>query len=272
MKTISRIKNFKSDVAYRHGSLKQPSLLLQVRSAGFYQATPQWKDRPKKKQFAELFWCARGTLHFTGEPERIVLHQDEVCFLFPGDFHKLSATEESEFYWFTFDGPYVRTIIEAFQLTRASRPAPPCPRELFMRLIREIRKAEKKAYCQAGATAYQLLTLALTGRDDDNNPPSLFKRFTRNVSEYFGDPAVGIAQYALMLKCHRSTLSRAVRSHAGMTPQAYLCKVRLEKAEHLLLFSLDPIKDVALQCGFSDPNYFSRVFHQAYGRNPSDYR
>ena len=269
---MEKSKNFKYDIAYRNKSLELPPLWLRIASAGIFQVTENWRDKPRQKTMAELFWCTRGTFHFTGKPERLVLHENEVCFLFPGDFQDITATEKSELYWFNFDGPHIQEIIDAFQLTRSSRPVAPCPRELFMRLIRETGSPDPASCYLAGATAYQILALALAGRAKDKTPPLLFKRFCESVAFHYGNPVIGISDYAEILHCHRSTLARVIREQTGLSPRMYLLKVRLKEAEHQLLFTLQSVKEIALKCGFNDANYFAKVFRKTYGKNPSDFR
>ncbi len=56
------------------------------------------------------------------------------------------------------------------------------------------------------------------------------------------------------------------------TPKAYLQKVRLNAATELLLQKELSVTDIALACGFSDCNHFSRVFRQSFGISPTEYR
>ncbi|WP_319412059.1 AraC family transcriptional regulator [uncultured Cohaesibacter sp.] len=52
----------------------------------------------------------------------------------------------------------------------------------------------------------------------------------------------------------------------------YLNLVRLEQAKHLLRNYGMTIKEVATSCGFTDSNYFCRLFRQKTDRSPSEYR
>lgn len=58
----------------------------------------------------------------------------------------------------------------------------------------------------------------------------------------------------------------------GMSPQRYLLDVRLRHAGTMLRDSRLPVTEVAASCGFSDPNYFSRVFRKYSGISPSEFR
>lgn len=56
------------------------------------------------------------------------------------------------------------------------------------------------------------------------------------------------------------------------TPQKYLTGIRLRRAVSLLRDSSMSVTEVALGCGFADPNYFSRAFRRMSGMTPSQYR
>ena len=58
-----------------------------------------------------------------------------------------------------------------------------------------------------------------------------------------------------------------------MTPHRYLTNLRLQAAADMLSseYNDNSISYVALQCGFRNPLYFSRLFKKKYGVAPSEY-
>lgn len=56
------------------------------------------------------------------------------------------------------------------------------------------------------------------------------------------------------------------------TPASYLRKRRLNKAAELLKLTDMNISEIAYETGYSDPNYFSKAFHQTYQASPIHYR
>lgn len=63
------------------------------------------------------------------------------------------------------------------------------------------------------------------------------------------------------------------RKEIGITPTEFVTARRLDRAEELFSQVKDriPVKDVALQCGFQDPYYFSRQFKKRRGISPQAY-
>ena len=52
----------------------------------------------------------------------------------------------------------------------------------------------------------------------------------------------------------------------------YLTRTRVEKAKDMLKDPSKSIKEVGSECGYSDPNYFSRIFKKATGMTPTEYK
>lgn len=52
----------------------------------------------------------------------------------------------------------------------------------------------------------------------------------------------------------------------------YVTRIRLENAKKLLKEEKYSIKEICVNCGYSDPNYFSRIFKKVMGVTPTEYR
>jgi AraC-like DNA-binding protein len=67
-------------------------------------------------------------------------------------------------------------------------------------------------------------------------------------------------------------LSWLFHEHSGTTLSRYITGVRLDRAADMLRGTEYNISEIAWNCGFSSPAYFSRVFASAFGRSPRDFR
>ncbi len=65
---------------------------------------------------------------------------------------------------------------------------------------------------------------------------------------------------------------RLFRSTMGKTPNRYLSECRLARAKLLLVSTEFPVERIALQSGFQQSSYFIKVFKEAEGLPPSQYR
>ncbi len=87
----------------------------------------------------------------------------------------------------------------------------------------------------------------------------------------FREP-IGVADLVSASGFSRSHFSRMFHARFGLSPQEFLTGLRLRHAVKLLLESDVPIAEIAILCGFSDANYFSRVFRSVHGITPGAYR
>lgn len=70
----------------------------------------------------------------------------------------------------------------------------------------------------------------------------------------------------------RSQLIRLFNQHLGVSPHAFVHKLRLQKAAMLLKQSNHSVLAVALSSGFLSETHFSKAFKKFYGISPSQYR
>ena len=66
--------------------------------------------------------------------------------------------------------------------------------------------------------------------------------------------------------------SKIFKEETGENFIEYLTRVRIDKAKELLVDANVSVKEAGIQSGYSDPNYFSRIFKKYEGVTPSEYR
>lgn len=82
-------------------------------------------------------------------------------------------------------------------------------------------------------------------------------------------PVEELAANACMTKDY---FIRLFRKHTGQTPQQYIIRKKMERAQLLLITSDAPIKQIAEELGYYDHSYFNRVFRKNVGTTPMLYR
>lgn len=69
-----------------------------------------------------------------------------------------------------------------------------------------------------------------------------------------------------------TTFRRQWTRHMGVGPGKFVKDLRMKHACRLLCESEQPISEIALDLGFSDPLYFSKAFHREIGETAGSYR
>jgi len=69
-----------------------------------------------------------------------------------------------------------------------------------------------------------------------------------------------------------SYLGRLIKKNIGSSFSNYVLKLRVLKAESLLINTTKPIKQISLEVGFRDPEHFTKRFKKIVGVTPSSFR
>jgi transcriptional regulator GlxA family with amidase domain len=79
---------------------------------------------------------------------------------------------------------------------------------------------------------------------------------------------------ALASRAHMSprNFARAFKREVGLTPGAYVERVRVERAQHALETMDAPVEVVGRRCGFGTPETMRRAFRRRVGVSPAEYR
>lgn len=100
---------------------------------------------------------------------------------------------------------------------------------------------------------------------------SRFTSVVQYVGAHYAEPLT-TRRLADMCYLSEGHFCRFFKAATGKTPLSYINEYRIDCAATLLCETDKPITEIALSCGFSDVNYFSRVFRSVRGCSPSAFR
>ncbi|WP_185213472.1 MULTISPECIES: helix-turn-helix domain-containing protein [Sphingobacterium] len=100
-----------------------------------------------------------------------------------------------------------------------------------------------------------------------NDEMSNLKRYIReNLTE-----RITIEDLSRKANMSKATLFRMFKDEYGITPMELVIRERLRKAKEMLSANMS-IKEVCYACGFTDVNYFSRLFKARENMTPGNYQ
>jgi AraC-like DNA-binding protein len=236
----------------------------------------------------ELFLQIAGTTDFTFPDERFALEPGEICVMPRGVPHGEAARDDQSRFENMVVCYYNDTV--AIHVAHALPSGRPIVDDIFfystplypslveyLNRIGELR-LNQDAASRTAIKGLLLAELALLQSIVETQESGLFSETERVfrcqwlVRNNLADPELGVDALAAELRCSASHLSRLFHHATGERIVEYITRIRLNNALEAIRNTPLSIKEIAVACGFNDPNYFTRVFRQHTGRSPKQYR
>ncbi len=129
---------------------------------------------------------------------------------------------------------------------------------------------------EASAWTYRWLMSMLSLAPTCQSPAprvTALEQARRFAEEHFAEsPGPGVSDLARAAGMSRYHFTRLFTAQFGMPPGEWLLACRIREAARLLRGTEWPLKEIARRCGFNDPGYFGRVFHEKTGQPPGSFR
>ena len=143
-------------------------------------------------------------------------------------------------------------------------------KELQIRLEKlvELRQNLRRRYSEG-----PVAVLPADPADSKTDPERQFlQKLTQVVLDHLSDADFGVPRLADAVLMSQTQVYRKLKALTDQTPSQFIRSLRLRQGLHLLQTTELTISEIAYDVGFSDPNYFSRTFHQEFKRPPSEFR
>lgn len=278
------------NTGYLHHSrqdFKDKSRPLIVGSCGNYrllQHTSMPTNRPRGRLDYQIIYIAAGLVHFhfdSPENETIVT-AGNIVLLRPKELQKYEfyGKDKTEVYWIHFTGGDVKNILRKYGLEdkkRIFRVGTSLEYErIFKQIIMELQRCQSDYEEMLALLLRHLLITfhreltrehVLTNEFLDRQMDAAVTYFNSNYNM-----EINIEEYAASIGMSVSWFIRNFRKYTGSTPVQFLTSLRLTNAQMLLETTTYSINEIAGIVGYSNPLYFSRLFHKQRGCSPSEYR
>ena len=96
-------------------------------------------------------------------------------------------------------------------------------------------------------------------------------RIKEYVDEHFADPSLSLSSIGQALAFHPKYVSSAFKKEMRVSMCEYLCALRIRHACTLMDKGYRSVSEIASRCGFSDGQYFSKVFKKSLEITPIEY-
>jgi len=245
--------------------------------------------------FWELVYVDKGSVVAATKKEEFLLHEGEIIFHKPNEFHSLRSSGQIKPSVFIITFVCPSPAIRYFRGLHTHLPAPLRP------LIREIIKERNATFGdQFLSTAdhrpsfkenpilggqqlirnyLQILLIQLMRSDTQNrifsNQALLNDHLTQQVVHYLEEhlyDGASIDTVCTHFNYSKTYLCTAFGQSAGMGIMQYYNRLRLEEAKRLLRDGSMTITQISDKLSFCNPHYFSHAFQKYVHMSPKQYR
>ena len=99
----------------------------------------------------------------------------------------------------------------------------------------------------------------------------IVEKTRRYIQDHYAED-LNIKSLAEMVNANEFYLSHAFKKITHYSPQQYILRRRIGKAQCLLIYTSLSLTEISARVGYDDSNYFSRVFKKIVGMSPRLYR
>lgn len=254
------------------------------RMQGLYERHPRMHYHFQPELFVQL----GGVTEFSFPNEKFTLRAGEICVVPKGMPHGEFVVGEP--------GPFENVVVSFYNDTidvhvahEVERGCPAADEvhffvtDLYPDLIAYLdricelqhRDAVENDDAIRGLLLAEFSLLLTTVRTPTAHPPASMDTISLCrwlIQHNLQDEGLGLETLAAELNCSPNYLSKLFHEKVGERLVEYINRMRVQNAVKTLSHSRLSVKSVAVACGFSEANYFARVFRQATGRSPQQFR
>lgn len=232
-----------------------------------------WNIGKRTIQNTELVFVTAGQGKIAWDDRTVTVSKgDLVCFV-PDVHHRLWVEEEPymEFYGMHFteqNGFTAPDLPRHFSL-----PNPQNMQTLFRQLMEDFRHPPYMSEWKQDILIQQILHETAVQAQQVQYPTETL-RIQKSLALMQQEPcrSFPISELCDIVHLKKSAFMDSFRKVTGTSPGKYMMQLRLERARNLLIETDLSVAQIAAECRFSDPFYFSRCFSRHYLTAPCRYR
>lgn len=239
------------------------------------------RTRGRTLKHHALMYVIKGAGHFEDKSAaRRPVRPGTLFYLYPGVWHNFDPAPGTVWteYWVLFNGlDAQRAFGDILPPPRASFHQPGLAPGLI-KLYEDLHDAWLCRDQSCRAVVLLLLHEVLGEAWKLINHLAFNRRNTwvRRVQTFLGEnlnlPECDLRKFAAAENISHETLRKRIKRQTGFSPKQYWLMLKINRARELLLSPDKRVKDIALDLGFNDQYYFSRLFRQREGLSPREYR
>lgn len=208
---------------------------------------------------------------FTCDKRGFDVEKGDVFFAFPGSLFSIKGDSDLEYAYISFLGlgapaliRRIMPVIDGYKVFKGHEDLIPIWKKALKMTNNKNVDLVAKGVLELSASALIVIPPSVQERD-------VISKIECYVRENFSLP-ITLKDIAAKFGYNEKYLSKLFREKTGMYFKDYLLNLRINAACGIMELKTKSVKEIAIECGFPDPLYFSKVFRKKMGVSPSEFK
>lgn len=228
--------------------------------------------QPFLNHYYRLYLVVKGTGVWKTGGNALPLEPGAVFFTRPYQSYRLTGTENFAYLYISFDGTSAPDILKSYRI----EPEPHVYRnfsQLTAFWMESIRRFTQQTANAVTESVFMYTLSYLGGAGSQENTPSAdkFQLIIDYLHNHFQNPELSLKSVASLFFYNEKYFSSLFKQKMQVNFSQYLNDLRIRHAMEQIEAGVSSISQLAAQCGFSDPLYFTKVFKSSTGSTPTAY-
>ena len=238
-----------------------------------YESEHHKLKQPFIRPFYYIYLITEGCATLRLLDQSFSVSAGDIFFTFPGTQFEIIAEDELRYAYMSFVGSSVRSQYEALGI-RQSEPVYKGYESLIEFWFSAISRVNEKnaSLISESVLLYTLSIVVSTNETSDKrqNDSTRFDMILNYINENYRDPTLTLSKVADIFSYTEKYVSSLFKRHMETGFNRYVNSRRINYALDLIDKGASSVRNIALECGFSDALYFSKVFKKKTGITPTE--
>lgn len=239
--------------------------------------------------YFELFYLAKGKCRIFADHSLFSVNEGELVILPPSTLHRTQYESKIERVTVSFTPLFIKNFFDSQTEINFTTKLKTCRlsfpdstklelEQIFETLIEEEKNPDQYSALNRKSLLMKLLVLLarnLNGKTEFIEYSNPIERSIQKAAEYIFynfKNDITLEEAAGVAGLRDTYFSRMFQEVTGYGFKEYLSHLRLQHSQELLLKTKLSVTEIAIECGFSNSNYFGDVFKKDTGLSPREFR
>ncbi len=204
--------------------------------------------------------------------KRYQLRRGDIYFSFSGCLYEIDGSDDFEYMYISFMGAGALSLLEKRGIT-VTDPVYTVPESTVSFWLDAIHRItpDNITVLTMGVLYYTLSFVGNTATRTEKKGNDLISRIVAYIDARYREPSLSLDDISAEFSYTGKYLSALIKKNLHISFRRYLNNLRIQYAIRLMESGELSVNKISTECGYSEPEYFSKVFRGMCGMSPTEY-